>query len=384
MHAPGQVACRPFRIRHFLLLAAVLLTGLVVVIMVRQNHEPVWEPASQYVFRGRVSGLGWVSAFVSLDGQTATVELNTDDGCFIAELGGEFVNGQITAQEVAWTGENTSRPVRTLEAALSDSPLSLQGTLTETATGQTRTLELQPVARYWTLSEKKGLQVFNRGWGMTASASIPEFIEPTELDAQTVDWLKEEARAVMDGVVAGVKPGWREQLRHFRFPAATGQWVFHTTWHVESRSPNLISLRGDSRDYTGGAHGNYSTTSQTWWRQEGDVLGVELRDLFREHSGWETNLQAAIGRNLARQKLQRGVEGVTAENIHAEIHLAGAFAPFTVNPHGIAFYFDPYVAGSFAEGRYRVFLPFTELESYLRTDGPMADLRPAPVKDGRR
>jgi hypothetical protein len=373
-----------FRLRRWLLLAAVLAVGALVVVVVRQNREPVWEPDTKYLFRGRISGLGWVNAFVSLDGQTATVELNTDDGSFSADLTGEFLNGQLNAQELEWTGENESRAVRTLEAALTDSPLSLQGTLTEAGTGQVRAFDLQPVARYWMLRQEKGFRVLGRGWSMTVSASIPEFLEPTELDAQTTEWLREEAQVSLEQTMTNLKPGWRERMDQFRVATLLSQWESHTSWQVEFRSPKIISLRADSRDYTGGAHGNYSTMSQTWWRQEGDVLGVELRDLFREESGWETNLQAAIHRDLIRQKKQRGAESDNAYGDSQAAPPTRGLEPFTLTASGIAFYYDPYIEGSFAEGRYRVFIPLTELEPYLSTNGVMRDLRAAPARGAGR
>jgi hypothetical protein len=44
-------------------------------------------------------------------------------------------------------------------------------------------------------------------------------------------------------------------------------------------------------------------------------------------------------------------------------------------PAGLAFHFDPYVVGSFAEGTFRVLLPSRVLAPFARPGGPL-DARP--------
>ncbi len=45
---------------------------------------------------------------------------------------------------------------------------------------------------------------------------------------------------------------------------------------------------------------------------------------------------------------------------------------FTFSPSGVTFHYPPYAVGSYAEGYYRVLVPFTILRRSLDKTGPLA------------
>ena len=109
--------------------------------------------------------------------------------------------------------------------------------------------------------------------------------------------------------------------------------------------------------YTGGAHGNYSSTLYNL-----DVLNKKqlvLSDLVKIDSG---TLQNLLEQNFKKQyniKVGESVGTVLFDNYLKPNN------NFYFNGNGLAFMYNPYEVASYAQGQIVVYIPFIELKPYL-------------------
>ena len=343
----------------------------------RPGAGPVIEPASVYAFEGKITGLGYVRVTVFGERENPVVVFDSEDGRSNWTLFGAFQNGQLAVEDQTWVGDGEApRKDRRIDASLTTNPLALQGTLTDSRSGQVREFDLTGVATYVRMSQKSGIRLRDRGWSFAVSSVFPEFVDPNPLEVETTAWLRQEAADEARASLDEWHFDWREKLDMVVHPSATAEWESETRWTVKSRSERVISLLAENYSYTGGAHGNHGSRGYTFWKQEGDVLQVELPDLFRENSGWETNVASLVVADLVRQ----GASGVVTpfDGKPYKLDLGSQPPTFTVNRAGISFQFDPYEVGSYAEDSFQVFIPFKSVESWLRKDGPMKDVLTPP------
>ena len=131
-----------------------------------------------------------------------------------------------------------------------------------------------------------------------------------------------------------------------------------STYVLWNRAPYL-SLGFYSFSYTGGAHGNYGTTTATYDTRTGQRLRYE--DIFRPNSEAALSkiLDQAVRRTLhipVTQPLDETLFVKTMPVTH-NVYLTGGGAVFTYTPYEIA---------SYAQGEIPVFVPLAELQPLLR------------------
>ena len=125
---------------------------------------------------------------------------------------------------------------------------------------------------------------------------------------------------------------------------------FRRDWSLAGQSPELVSLRSETETFTGGAHGMYSTGLLLW--DEKGKRKLSFADLFASPGAYWPVLQGLVCASLASERLRR-----------AEMESSGCpkpeelvFIPADTNSDWaldtIRVVADPYVAGSFVEGRY--------------------------------
>ncbi|RYD70119.1 MAG: DUF3298 domain-containing protein, partial [Sphingobacteriales bacterium] len=109
--------------------------------------------------------------------------------------------------------------------------------------------------------------------------------------------------------------------------------------------------------YTGGAHGNYSSTMY--------CLDVEnkkqmvLSDVVKIDSN---TLQSILEKNLRKQYNIKPGEKIST------VLFDDFLKPnnnFYFNSNGLAFMYNPYEIASYAQGQIVIFIPFTELKPYV-------------------
>ena len=361
---------RPFKVAASI--GIVVLLCLAAFVSLR-DREPGFEPDQRYLFQGKIAGLGPVAALLSLDGESPALQLLTGDGQGWWEIYGERHGGELSFAQVDYQ-EDVARTNRTFHCTLLDSPLALLGTMTDLRTGRAHDFDLQPAAVYEVLRTRTGFRLGQRGWRISFHGAVPRFLTPSDWEAEVIAGLREEVADKGKTFTEELKPAWSERWRYVWEPSATSDWTLDTVWHVEYRSSQLLSFRADHYSYTGGTHGNLETECQTYWRRDLDVQRVQLADFFRSDSDWERRLSDFIVAELKRRRAA-WVDDGEIKALDKDM-----LSIFTVSRPGLAFYFDPYAVGSYAEGRYRVFVPFKELEPVLDTNGVLSALRSPGAK----
>jgi hypothetical protein len=139
-------------------------------------------------------------------------------------------------------------------------------------------------------------------------------------------------------------------------------------------SPDYLSIEFVFQTYgAGAAHPNSATTTLNFRLRP--FSEIELRDLFKPSSNYLLALSEFCINELHSQQLSRWHNpDERAEELKARRDdwiCSGAapvesnFNSFVLVNEGITIFFDAYKVGSYAEGRYEVFIPFHSLQSFL-------------------
>jgi hypothetical protein len=120
--------------------------------------------------------------------------------------------------------------------------------------------------------------------------------------------------------------------------------------HVRWRSPSLVSLDALAWGDSGGAHGLGRSVTRQYRIEGGRMTALGLDDFVDPGPACRAALSAAIVGKL-KAKGMSAADQVDARN-------PGKFTP---TPEGIAFHFDSYEAGSYAQGAPTVFVPRAQM-----------------------
>ncbi|MFC3562517.1 DUF3298 domain-containing protein [Pedobacter jamesrossensis] len=205
-----------------------------------------------------------------------------------------------------------------------------------------------------------------------------EYLKP-KVDNETGIWVDNQ---LLD--ISGIRTGSKDRIAGFKKIAQdyfadyksqiteqqkTGpdrgflQWMNYTDNSQQSIAYNdngyvVIDFLSDA--YTGGAHGNYGSTMHCL-----DVKSKKqmvLGDILKIDSN---TLQKILEKNLRRNYNIKSSEQLTT------VLFDNFLKPnknFYFNANGIAFMYNPYEVASYAQGQIVVFVPFTDLKSYLNPD----------------
>lgn len=157
-----------------------------------------------------------------------------------------------------------------------------------------------------------------------------------------------------------------------------------------------VSLVTFVHTYLGGAHPNLNSYSQLL--RVGDAQEeFALDDLFAADSGWFEHLSGLVTASLAAQGAQwfvaeegagggdEGADGDESDGGNGGDEASGEASigtpqvtldvadlrSFSLSAAGMTIYFDPYVAGPYVQGSFRVLVPFEELLAYAVLGGPL-------------
>jgi len=137
-----------------------------------------------------------------------------------------------------------------------------------------------------------------------------------------------------------------------------------TATYVLYQQGDLLSLGYFHYNYSGGAHGNYSTTGASYDLRTGQRL--RYNDIFRPTA--DARLVALLGRAV------RPLVGL-APNEPLDKQLFVKQMPVTHNVFltsgGAVFTYQPYEVASYAQGELAVFVPLSELRPLLRDGLPL-------------
>lgn len=129
---------------------------------------------------------------------------------------------------------------------------------------------------------------------------------------------------------------------------------------VAYQSPRILSFAITSYSYTGGAHGNYGTYYASFALPLNKRLS--LIDILTK-DGYD-KLQTLLEKNFRKNFGLKPTDSLTEAGLFDnKIEPNGNFY---VTGKGLGFTYNPYEIGPYAMGQIDIFIPFKELEPYLR------------------
>lgn len=141
--------------------------------------------------------------------------------------------------------------------------------------------------------------------------------------------------------------------------AATLLWWDERVVDVTALTPTMLSVRLDFYAYTGGAHPNTWYAFATWaWDDDADEWRSADACSALRSLGYRCDpgaLRSAITDDLRSQEAAWVVEG------SVDATTPWLLDPFTVTTRGLQFDYAPYDVGPYAQGPFRVLLPFDTL-----------------------
>ncbi len=138
-----------------------------------------------------------------------------------------------------------------------------------------------------------------------------------------------------------------------------GPWGLNIDYEIFQFSPDVLSIKFNIGDYTGGAHGNLFFQTYTFDLAQNSVLA--LSDLFQPGADVLGTIAPIVQQDLAAQL------GDMADTqwIQDGTSTLDAYASFAVTPEALVFYFPPYQVAAYAVGPQTVSIPLTQLSGIL-------------------
>ncbi len=197
-----------------------------------------------------------------------------------------------------------------------------------------------------------------------AEASYPVFSSKSELARIANTTLQRQSEKILSVWTKEVD----QEFLPKGSPLPPNPYGFDLDSSVESSGPSLISVVSTVYTYTGGAHPNRYFVASNFGVVKGKAKQITIGDLFRPGVDYLQEITMNVMPELVRREAGWVESGWMREVDAARANI------FTVNAKGITFYFEPYSAGSYAEGDYIVTVPFSEFTGLDRT-GPLRQLR---------
>lgn len=185
---------------------------------------------------------------------------------------------------------------------------------------------------------------FQYSWSSEANA-IPALVKRF-----TADMRKQQA-----SLTAAAQSDAAERKKH-GFPFFAYQQV--TSIATDGQTPQLLSLRNDTYEFTGGAHGNSGTTALLWDRKLAKETKLEalMRPGAAFLAGFRTRYCQAL--DAERKKRREGEELNLPEFNACPKFPDLAVIPEDSNHNGrfdkLLFVASPYLAGPYSEGEYEI------------------------------
>lgn len=203
----------------------------------------------------------------------------------------------------------------------------------------------------------KTLTAEKAGW-YTASTRYPHFEEqtPVAVTANKVlsAWAeRRQAKFVRESTRALQKLG-----------KPGGNYEYTVDYEVTFAAPaRLLSIRFDTFQYTGGAHGAPEYFTYTFGMKQGKARRLGLGDFFKAGSAYRDTVTAAVLAKLKRNPqanlvVSGDVTSLTDDQLNR----------FTADPDGLTFLFNPYEVGPYSSGRFQIKLTMEELGADFRRE----------------
>lgn len=141
------------------------------------------------------------------------------------------------------------------------------------------------------------------------------------------------------------------------------KWTCEVKISVLLNTPNLLTIRYDETNFTGGAHANMATRFFNFDMRTGKQL--QLGDIFKNADNYY-NLLMPLAQKHFRKSLQ--AVGKSAQYIDENFVFDKLPEHFAITAKGILFSFDPYEIGSFSDGTLQFEVPYSDLAAIINTN----------------
>ena len=182
---------------------------------------------------------------------------------------------------------------------------------------------------------------------LNTTARYPYFLDNAEINSEIQQQIVDDTELCNDDIDLMYGPDYN--------PGFTIQSDFRFVCVRES----FVSIEFLYYSYTGGAHGNWQYQTLNFLRGKATAQLITIEQLFRSDSAAEAYLSATILSDLAEQEAFFVTDGMVTELSFSDLRA------FTLSKTGITFLFSPYQVGSFAQGGFEVFIPYTDVEEYI-------------------
>lgn len=204
---------------------------------------------------------------------------------------------------------------------------------------------------------------------LDSKVSYPEIEGPRydQLNKLLADEAKQHAEANI---------GWIKETQQELKEAGAGKETISAVsrWRLaqlESVKDGLVSISYSNSEFEGGAHPNTVISGINYQVAEnGTQKRVGLWDLLNKTAANIKMISDILIDDLKRQNASFIKDG-SVKDFKDSLRSDGV--AFVTLPGGIGFIFSRYEVGSYAEGDFRVVVPYPRLASVIRTDGPLVN-----------
>lgn len=202
--------------------------------------------------------------------------------------------------------------------------------------------------------------------GGSTQIEVPRPVEKSAALSKAIDALIEDELKLAKTFIYELRD-WQddpELAEHF----AKHHYYFAREWRIDHIDQTIVSMHVLQSEYTGGAHPNYGFDTTTVVLKNGQDHILELKELFKPGSAWLTALQPMIIAELQRREAAWIPKPGTED--YEELLGEPALFSFTIAPHGLTFYFGPYLFGPYAQGAFICRIPWKDLTNHIDPKGP--------------
>ena len=172
----------------------------------------------------------------------------------------------------------------------------------------------------------------------------------------------------------------KERKQNPDFFTENRRWYFDRGYSLRSIVGRYVSVVRGDETYGGGAHPNHDINTLLWDAKADRFINIS--PFFTETRDGGAALRALAKAIRAAVTVEKKARDIAVDNPDTNAELASvqpkltaiggiALAPSTEKgkSSGFSVYFPPYAVGSYVEGPYTVFVPWTAFEAYLSHEG---------------
>lgn len=203
---------------------------------------------------------------------------------------------------------------------------------------------------------------------MFKQVSTRVFIPPNQmLSKEIIDKINTQIALSSDLKEAHIK---QTQFLQDEFHKAQKDWESNTEidikYSVKYIDNYILMLEKYDYRYMGGAHGNAINTFEIYSLQNGDMIASGVESLFDLHKN--NNLDTFLG--LLNQSLSKKKEYLFEDSLP----LKKLPNSFYLTNYGVVFVWNAYEIAPYSSGQIEGFVKFTQLQSLIKQDSPLAYL----------